>query len=162
MVVVCSFGTKLVGWMLTWGVLKPGRVPTSSFASKKHQSVCPSCLFLAHQPFRCWHMERALGPRAAQVPSPQLLLLSTAPLRDCGLARAATDPMSPLGMPSLSLDPVHSSWFGSERAASSGVASRQGPLEGTLPGMGKRAEFLTEFLPIAGCSLGQLPRDRLV
>lgn len=42
------------------------------------------------------------------------------------------------------------------------MASRQGPLEGTLPGMWKRAEFLTEFLPIDGCSLGQPPRDRLV
>lgn len=168
MVVVCFFGTKLTGWMLTWGVLKPGRLPTSSSSASKNVSPCvrPAC-FWPTSPLGVGTWSRALGPRAAQVPSPQLLLLGTAPLRDCSLARAAADPMSPLGMPLLSLDPV---LRGETTAPGLGVREQlpvvgppsRDPCGGTLPGMGKRAEFLTEFLPIAGCSLGQPPRDRLL
>lgn len=127
MVVVCFFGTKLTGWMLTWGVLKPGRLPTSSSFASKNVSPCvrPAC-FWPTSPLGVGTWSWAPGPRAARVPSPQLLLLGTAPLRDCGLARAAAGPMSPLGMPLLSLDPVL-------------------PGEATAPGLGVR-----EQLPVVG------------
>lgn len=96
------------------------------------------------------------------MPSPQLLLLSTAPLRDCGLAQVAADPMSPLGMPSLSLDPV---LRGETTAPGLGVREQpaavwppgKDPWRGHCQGWGRGLNFSLNFSPLLGAAWGSYP-----